>query len=313
MRYFINFTKCVVILFLCNFSACNTTNPPIPPEPQLPEFEAGKATGDIDNAEIDEASGLVSSLNWPGLLWIHNDSGDKNRVFLIDKKAQWKATFNITGAENRDWEDIAISKFSDGENYIFLGDIGDNEASYNNDYRIYKFKEPKTLPPALSVNTLDNAETIRFKYPDGSHDAETLLIDHQTKDLYVITKREDRVRIYQLPYPQSTTTQNLAVFIGDLPFGAPLGGVPTGATAGDISNDNSEIIIKNYFQIFYWKLKKGENIKQALQRNSDKSLPYTPEPQGEGMGFASDNSGYYTVGESGESKNIVKLYFYKRK
>lgn len=304
--------KCLIIFTLCNFSACNSVLPPVT-DPVLSEFEGAKVTGEIDNPDIDEASGLVASGNLPGMLWTHNDSGDKNRIFLIDKTAKWKGTYYLNNVENRDWEDIAISHFPDNENYLFIADIGDNEASYKNDYRIYKVKEPKILTNSTGDQYLNNVETIRFKYSDGSRDAETLLIDHLTKDLYVITKREARIRVYQIPYPQSTNSINTAVFITELPIGGELAGVPTGATGGDISTDNTEIIIKNYFQIFYWKLKKNETIKEAFFRTYDKLLPYTPAQQEEGICFASDNNGYFTIGESGENNNIVKLYFYKKK
>jgi hypothetical protein len=41
-----------------------------------------------------------------------------------------------------------------------------------------------------------------FQYPDGSRDAETLLLDPLTKDIYVISKREfEDIRVYRAPYP----------------------------------------------------------------------------------------------------------------
>jgi hypothetical protein len=311
-RFLLNSSKFIFILSICNFSGCNTELPP-DPQPILSVFLGAIVAGEISDPDIDEASGLVASRNLDGMLWTHNDSGDKNRIFLIDKKANWKATYYLNGAENRDWEDIAIDKGTDGESSLFIGDIGDNDANYNNDYRIYKVKEPKTLPTNMGDQYLSNVETIRFKYPDGSRDAETLLIDHSTKDLYIITKREARIRVYQLPFPQATNAIITASFVAELPIGGELSGIPTGATAGDISVDNTEIIIKNYFQIFYWKLKKNETIKMALSRTYDKLLPYTPAPQEEGICFATENNGYFTIGESGESKNIVKLLFYMKK
>lgn len=306
---FIYITQILVIWVICSFSGCNTVAPPVKPD-TLASFEAGTAAGEVDNIEIGEASGLVASQNFPGKLWAHNDSGDKNRIFLINTNGKYQATFYLNGIENRDWEDIAATKINN-ENYLFVGDIGDNDANYNNQYFIYKVKEPKTIDNTEVY--LNGIETIKFKYADGSRDAETLLIDHKTQDIYIITKREERVRVYRIAAPQSTTAINTAEFVAELTIGGQLGGVPTGATAGDISSDNTEILIKSYFQIFYWKLKTDETIKQALSRVYDKTLPYSPEPQGEGIGFAADNSGYYTIGEAGEAKNIVNLYFYKRK
>ena len=308
-KQIIQLSKLIVVLGICSFSSCNDTLPPKPPI-ILADFNAGLAVGEINNTEIDEASGLVASKNMPGKLWVHNDSGDKNRIFLLNTSGQWQGTFYLNGVGNRDWEDIAISKINN-ENYLFLADIGDNEASYNNEYFIYKVKEPSAVSNGDTY--LNNVETIKFKYNDGARDAETLLVDQLTQDMYVITKREERIRVYKIAAPQATNTINTAEFVSELSIGGQLGGVPAGATGGDISVDNSEIIIKSYFQIFYWKLKTDETIKQALSRSYDKTLPYSPEPQGEGIGFAADNTGYYTIGEAGEAKNIVNLYFYKRK
>lgn len=312
MKNFLNFCKILVLLTFCGFSGCNEIAKPIPSN-NLGDFDSGKTKGEINNTEIDEASGLVASRNFPGKLWLHNDSGDKNRIFLINNDGKWQNTIYLNGAQNRDWEDIAMSSFSDNENYIFVADFGDNEASYNNEYFIYKFKEPKTLPQQGIDIQINNIETIKYKYPDGARDAEALLIDHATKDLYIITKREPQIRVYRIPAPQTTNSVITAEFLAELPIGGTLGGIPAGATAADISVDNKEIIIKSYFQVFYWKLKTNENIKQALSRKYDKLLPYVSEIQGEGMGFAHDDSGFYTIGESGPSNGIVNLFFHKRK
>jgi hypothetical protein len=312
MTFFLNKIKVLTLVIICGFSACNKIKKDIIPD-ILPQFETGKNNGEIDNQEIDEASGIVASRNFAGNFWVHNDSGDKNRLFLINNLGKYQGAINIAGVQNRDWEDIAISKFPDNENYIFVADIGDNEASYKNEYFIYKFKEPKLIPNKNTVGNVDNIETIKFKYTDGPRDAETLLIDHKTKDLYIITKREARIRLYRIAAPQSTSSINIASFVTELPIGGSIAGVPTGATGGDISYTNNEIIIKSYFQIYYWKLAQNETILQALSRPFDKLLPYNPEPQGEGICFDATDTNYYTIGEAGESKNIVNLYFYKRK
>jgi len=37
------------------------------------------------NKAIEQASGLIASQKNKDYLWTHNDSGDENRIFLIDK------------------------------------------------------------------------------------------------------------------------------------------------------------------------------------------------------------------------------------
>lgn len=313
MNFFLNIGKLLVLVLLCGFGSCDGGgDPPFPPVIELPEFEAGVATGEIDNAEIDEASGLAASGNFAGNFWVNNDSGDKNRLFLINNKGIYQGSIYLNGVQNRDWEDIATTKIGN-DNYLYVADIGDNEASYGNEYSIYKVKEPNTLPTKNNDQYLSNFETIKFRYSDGARDAETILIDHSTKDIYIVTKRESRIRLYKLASPQAINTLLTAEFLNELPIGGQLNNIPTGATAGSISADNKEIMIKSYFQIYYWKLNSTETIQQALARKYDKTLPYSPEPQGEGISWDPATGGYYTIGEAGEAKNIVNLYYYKRK
>lgn len=304
--YFIYICFCISLVL----NACNKKRPPTPIITVLPEFEAGRAQGVIQVPEMSEISGMVASQNMPGMLWAHNDGGDQPVVYLIDSKANWQGTFRLSNAANRDWEDIATAKIN-GENYLLLSDTGDNSSVFNNDYYIYRCKEPKANTAA--EQNINSTEKISFKYPDGSRDAEALLVDHATNDIYIITKREAKARIYVLPYPQKTNSQITASFVAELPFGGELGGVPMGATGGDISWNNSEIIIKNYFQVYYWKLKTGETIRQALTRSYDKLLPYAPIPQEEAICWESNAAGFYTLAEGTTNNNVVQLFYYKKK
>src|SRR5690606_37719118 len=71
-------------------------------------FSSPQPMGELDNDAIDEASGLVASHRYPGFLYAHNDSGGDPAVFMIDTLGHYHATIQLEGAENKDWEDIAI-------------------------------------------------------------------------------------------------------------------------------------------------------------------------------------------------------------
>jgi hypothetical protein len=86
-------------------------------------------------------------------------------------------------------------------------------------------------------------------------------------------------------------------------------------TAGDISADNQEILLKNYQQVFYWKRCSGETLADALKREPT-LLAYSAdkERQGEAIAWAADASGFYTVGEKLSSfDQKQELFFYKKK
>ena len=81
-------------------------------------------------------------------------------------------------------------------------------------------------------------------------------------------------------------------------------------TAGDISRDGKEILLKVYDAVYYWKVNGQESISKTLKR-TPLLLPYTPEPQGEGICWSSDNNGYYTISEI-RYKVMPRLNYYPR-
>ncbi|MEM9391695.1 MAG: hypothetical protein AAGA02_14550 [Bacteroidota bacterium] len=262
-------------------------------------FEKGKGMGALANDEINEASGLeVSHVN-PGLLWTHNDSGDTSRLFLIQENGENIGEFYLKGVRNRDWEDIAVGPGPvKNENYIYIGETGDNRTIYEDKY-IYRFAEPKADKSLL----INNYDILEFRYPDGNRDAECLMIDPITKDLYIISKRERQVHVYLMAYPQHVDSINALVKLGTLPH--------HNIIAGDISSDGKEIILKTYDEILYWQRNAGESVMEALSRAAV-NIPYKSEPQGEAMAWKNDGSGFYTLSEEADDTE-AQLYFYKRK
>ena len=143
-------------------------------------------------------------------------------------------------------------------------------------YFIYRFAEP-----ASATDTVLHWEKITFQYPDGAHDAEAILVDNASKDIYIITKQDSPSRVYKLPYPQNTGATNTAVLAGSLSF--------TGATGAAISGDGTEILVRTYTSVYYWKRLGSQSVEDALA-----SIPLLLEtqfePQGEAICFKNDSS-----------------------
>ena len=259
------------------------------------------AMGTINNPAIDEASGLAASKLNQGLLWTHNDSGDRNRIFAISSSGEQIATFYLKNAINRDWEDIAIGPGPErGIDYLYVGDIGDNKARYSKKY-IYRVKEPRINRRSSPFDsTLNHVERIVFRLPDGERDCEALFVDPETADIYITSKRESQIHLYRLPFPQPVDSTVTAEFIGELPV--------TQITAGDISRDGLKILLKNYDNVYLWTRLKGQTIADAF-KNKPRQLPYHREPQGEAVTWKPDGSGYYTTSEINNDIPAV-IYFY---
>ncbi len=271
---------------------------------RLPEIGPRQDRGLVESDAINEASGLAASRRNLGVLWTHNDSGDSTRVFAIGTDGKNLGEFFLEGVSARDWEDIAVGPGpKDETSYLYVGEIGDNGAQYDTK-RIYRVPEPKVDPQAAAApQVLSNVETITFQYPDGPRDAEVLMVDPLTRDIYVVSKREESVRVYLASYPQSTTETITLEHV------ATLQGL-TWITAGDISGDGMGILLKDYQSVFYWRRVQGRPLAEAF-KNDTVHLPYILEPQGEAIAWSADGSGYYTVSE--EPQEIpAHLYFYPR-
>jgi hypothetical protein len=287
----------VVIMMLIATIACSQKKGK---ESDSDFFLEGKKLTEVTNKKLEEASGLAASSSNPGLLWTHNDSGNRAEVFLIDDKLNIRLTCILANVINRDWEDISVGPGpEEGKNYIYVADIGDNMAIFP--YKIiYRFEEPKFVEGTSQI-TITKFDRIVFQL-DVKKDTESLLIDPKTKNLYVVSKREKPVYVYELKYPYSTADTLTAQKIGSIPFGQ--------IVAGDFSADGNEVLMKNYNNVFYWKLD-NENLASALKRNPS-IVNYEGEPQGESITFARDGSGFYTISEKVKGENSF-LWFYPRK
>jgi len=265
-------------------------------------FNKGIQAGTLNYEEIDEASGMAISLINEEAIWTHNDSGDKARIFLISTTAEYRMTCILEGATNRDWEDIAIAKDPiNGQSKVFVGDIGDNRAVYPY-YTIYVFDEPSiTKNIDQSITAFDK---IIYRYSDGRRDAETLMVDPLSGDIYIVSKREKNVNVYQIKYPYNFTDTVIAEKVLTLPY--------TKIVAGDISSSGSEILLKSYNEIWHWSRSESQSIVEALSQ-TPRQIPYIQEPQGESICWGKDAKSFYTMSEESPLKIKPILYQYLKK
>lgn len=280
----------VFILFGLIFLGC------APPDDK--PFSFGQPLGKID-ARLVEASGLASSVVNPGMLWTHNDSGHPAEVFLIDTLAQIKMVCRLKNVVNRDWEDIVIGPGPDStKSYVYVADIGDNEAKYPVKI-LYRFEEP-----VLSAGELDILEfdTLFLQLDDGVRDTESIMIDPLAHGMYLLSKREDSVHFYKVNYPYEGDTLN-ARYRVTLPY--------HNINAAEISPDGTEVIIKDYDHIYYWKRPDGGPISKLLQ-TPPVVLNYEKEVQGEAITFSRRGTGFFTLSES-HKNHQAELMFYNRR
>jgi hypothetical protein len=242
-------------------------------------FGNGSVAGHLQGGDMREVSGMVASLAHPGHFWLHNDSGAEPELILIDSTGVEKARVLVQGASNRDWEDI--SRRGDT---LLVAETGDNNAKHDTIF-VYAVLEPKTIAnepvAALAVYPM--------QFPDGPRDSESLMVDHATGDWYLVSKREDNVRVYRYAAPQRARS---LVTLERLPLELPF----RMAVAADMTADGREFVIKTYDSIYLWRRAEGETMLAALRRAPAKQ-PYTPERQGEAIAYTLNGSQYFTASE----------------
>ncbi|MFT3774492.1 MAG: hypothetical protein QM820_54735 [Minicystis sp.] len=234
---------------------------------------------------------MVASLAHPGVFWVHNDSGDSARFFAIDASGNRLATITVAGAQATDWEDIARGPCPAGT-CLYLADIGDNSEKRSS-YTIYRVPEPANVADATVT-----AEALPFTYPDGSHNAETLLVHPTTGAVTIVTKVFiGTSSIYEFPLPLTPGT--MAVL-------KDAGGVkpPTGSvlfTGGDVHPSGTGVLLRTYSELWYYPISPGGSVAGALARTPC-AMPVASEDQGEAVGFLADGKGYVTISEGVGSK-----------
>jgi hypothetical protein len=156
----------------------------------------------IRDERINESSGLARDVAG-GAYWTINDSGAGGVAYALDAKGKVTGTLNYR-AQPRDVEAIAMH-----ENRLYIADIGDN-LERRDFVRVYFFDNPRASGLTVSFRAWD------LRYPDGPHDAETLLVN-ETGRLFIVTKQAGGGAVYAAPREPSRQGVNDLTKVGEAP------------------------------------------------------------------------------------------------
>jgi WD40 repeat protein len=226
---------------------------------------------------ITESSDLVASARHPGLVWTTNDSGDAARIFGVNGSGKTVAVLHLRGARARDWEALAPGRAADGSTLLWVGDIGDNRSTWPS-VRVYRVVEPAALGDQdVSWTSYD------LRFPDGSRDAEALLVDPADQRLYVVSKRVDGAAVYVAPARLRTDRVNVLTRVAS---------APSVVTDGAFSPDGRTVALRGY--VWAWT---SSSIRGPWHRID---LPL--QPQGESLAWTPDGSSLLVGSEGGRSE-----------
>jgi len=137
----------------------------------------------IKDARITESSGLAVDPAG-NIYWTINNSGDRGVAYGLGLDGKVQGTLNFR-AQPIDVEAVAVH-----DNRLYVGDIGDN-TSRRSFVRVFFFNNPRANGLTVSYHAYD------FRYPDGPHNAETLLVNGSGR-LFIVTKGQDGA-VYAAP------------------------------------------------------------------------------------------------------------------
>lgn len=260
----------------------------------------------LDVPPLVEASGLAVSRANDDVLWAHNDSGDRPRVFAIDATGGSKIiTFGIEEAEATDWEDMALGPAVDeaGEpvdqaDALYLADIGDNDAVRPN-VVLYRVSEPNLAIESYSAPArLGPAESYRFRYPDGPRDAEALFIDRTDGSFYVIEKSltGGPVGIFRGSLAGWDAAPAVPVTLERVGTFRPGRSIAASVTGADMTPAGDAIAVRTYGGVHLFARPEGTPVADALAAEPCRG-PVPVEAQGEAVAVTPAGDAYFTLPE----------------
>lgn len=229
----------------------------------------------LADQEIAESSGLVVDPGDPGTVWTVNDSGDGGRVFAVDTTTGGTVGVTTWSDDPTDVEGLAPA----GPGEAWVGDIGDN-------LERREAVQVARVPVGREDQQVD-VPVYELTYPDGAHDAETLLADPTSGRLYVATKSVLGGSLYAAPVQLATDGPNRLEKVAD--------GVLPIATDGGFLPDGRHLVIRNYTAAAVYSF-------PAMERLG--TFPLPSQQQGEGLAVV-DDTGRLLLSSEGVGAEVL--------
>jgi hypothetical protein len=230
----------------------------------------------LHDPALVESSGLAVAARHDGVLWTHPDGGEVARVMAVGESGETVATVTLDGIDPYDPEALAPGP----RRTLWLGDLGDN-LEQRPDVSVFRFREPRSL-----ADRTVPATWYRFRYPDGPHDAEALLVDPSTGRLLVATKAVGGAGLYRAParlVAEQVGTNRLE----------RVADVPSLVTDGAFLPDG-RFVLRSYTMAYVYD-RPGHQVASA---------PLPPQPQGESV--AADGESLL-VGSEGQDSAVYRV------
>lgn len=226
----------------------------------------------IKDPRIDQSSGLARDVA-AGLYWTANDAGASGVAYGLT------ATGVVRGTLNYRPKPVDVKAIALVADRLYIADIGDN-AHTRKFVTVYRFSRPRATGLTVTYRAYD------FAYPNGAHDAETLLVN-ETGQIFLVTKG-NKGAIYAGPEQASRVGINQLEKVGS---------APAGVTDGTFLPGSKQIALRTHRAVY---------VLDATTYKIVASAEVQPQPEGESLAVGLDGNSLL-LGSAGKQSKVYTI------
>jgi hypothetical protein len=226
----------------------------------------------IKDPRIDASSGLTRDVA-AGLYWTANDAGASGVAYGLTPTGVVRGTLNFRP------QPVDVKAVALVADRLYVADIGDN-AHARKFVRVYRFSRPRATGLTVTYRAYD------FAYPDGAHDAETMLVN-ETGQIFLVTKAK-KGAIYAGPELASRVGINQLEKVGS---------APASVTDGTFLPGSKQIALRTHSGVY---------VLDATTYKIVASAEVQPQPQGESLAVSLDGNSLL-LGSAGKQSKVFAI------
>ncbi len=217
---FLLISTCLIISIKINAQVLGCTDPLANNYNANATKNNGTCTYNATTADVVSSSNLPSQLLetsgltfWNNLLFTHNDNDDL-KIYAIDTtNGSITNSYNLTGTANIDWEEI-----SQDENYLYVGDFGNNGSGNRTNLKILRIEKSSILNNNLKIDTINFSNkklVVLCGYNTLLQPFTILLYDYESSNFFSGNKRKINLNLAFHQVEGIATNNGLKYFISN--------------------------------------------------------------------------------------------------
>ena len=210
---------CVAVLAAVTFVVCAAVPVAAAPTPTPSSGSSASTTSTSGSTlrwtdpRLTSPGGLSAGIVHPDVWWTFDSQAAHTRLIALDSHGRTVATYLLQGAVH--WNALTVVKNGSGAELVFA-DLTKGQAETGL-VTLYRVDEPARL-----ANGTLAVKSYRLKYPDGGHDAATLLASPSDGRLYIVSRSTVAAAVFALPGALGPDVNKLTR-LRKLPFGVRAG------------------------------------------------------------------------------------------